>query len=139
MKTAFNVEINTTQWCTCSDFTKNGHQEFCKHILLIVLHVLNGKDLEPFLRISFLEENDLQSLFDATGKDIKHQFLSEQPTGERKDFHAMPFMTCRTHLFYSKANLEKAKRSTSGWQNVQTVVAEWLLMLKTTVLSMKVL
>ena len=53
----------------------------------------------------------MQSLFDATGKDIKHQFLSKQPTGERKDFHAMPFMTRRTHLFYSKTNLEKAKQA----------------------------
>ena len=43
-RTAFNVEISTVQSCTCSDFAKNGHRVLCKHILFIVLHVLNGKD-----------------------------------------------------------------------------------------------
>ena len=36
-----------------------------------------------------MEENDLQSLLDAARKDIKHQLLREQPTGKRKDFHAI--------------------------------------------------
>ena len=54
-----------------------------------VIHVLNGNDLEPSLRICFIEENVLQSLFDAAGKDIKHQFSREQPVGKRKDFHAI--------------------------------------------------
>ena len=49
LRTAFNVEISTVQSCTCSDFAKNGHRVLCKHILFIVLHVLNGKDLEPSL------------------------------------------------------------------------------------------
>ena len=48
-RTAFNVEISTVQSCTCSDFTKNGHWVLCMHILFIVLHVLNVKDLEPSL------------------------------------------------------------------------------------------
>ena len=72
---AFNVEMSTVQSCTCSVFAKNGHRVLCKHILFIVLHLLNGKDLEPSLRIHFIEKNDLRRLFDAAGKDIKHQFL----------------------------------------------------------------
>ena len=83
LRTAFNVEISTVQSCTCSDFVKNGHRVLCKHILFIFLHVLNNKDLEPSLRICFIEENNLRSLFDAAGKDIKHQFLLEQTTGKR--------------------------------------------------------
>ena len=31
----------------------------------------------------------MRSLFDTAGKDIKHQFLREQPTGKRMDFHAI--------------------------------------------------
>ena len=46
---AFNVEISTVQSCICSDFAKNGHRVLCKHILFIVLRVLNGMDLEPSL------------------------------------------------------------------------------------------
>ena len=88
-RTDFNVEISTVQSHTCSDFAKNEHRVLCKHILFIVIHVLNGNDLEPSLRICFIEENVLRSLFDAAGKDIKHQFLREQPTGKRKDFHAI--------------------------------------------------
>ena len=57
--------------------------------MFIAPHVLNSKDLEPSLRIRFMEENDLQSLLDAARKDIKHQLLREQPTGKRKDFHAI--------------------------------------------------
>ena len=72
---AFNVEMSTVQSCTCCVFAKNGHRVLCKHILFIVLHLLNGKDLEPSLRIHFIEKNDLRRLFDAAGKDIKHQFL----------------------------------------------------------------
>ena len=60
---AFNVDVSTVQSCTCSDFARNGHQVLCKHIFFIVLHVLNVKDLEPPLKICFIEENDLQSLF----------------------------------------------------------------------------
>ena len=71
----FNVEMSTVQSCTCCVFAKNGHRVLCKHILFIVLHLLNGKDLEPSLRIHFIEKNDLRRLFDAAGKDIKHQFL----------------------------------------------------------------
>ena len=37
----------------------------------------------------FIEENDWQSLLDAAEKDIKHQFLREQPTDKRKDFRAI--------------------------------------------------
>ena len=49
LRKAFNIEISTVQSCTCSDFPKNGHWVLCKHILFIVLHVLNGKDLETSL------------------------------------------------------------------------------------------
>ena len=87
-RTSFIVEIGTIHLCTCSDFPKNGHRVLCKHILFIALHVLNGKDLKP-LPIRFIEENDLRNLFDAATKDIKHQFLREQPTGKRKDFHSI--------------------------------------------------
>ena len=86
---AFNVDVSTVQSCTCSDFARNGHQVLCKHIFFIVLHVLNVKDLEPPLKICFIEENDLQSLFQAAGKDIKRQLLCEQPTSKRKDFHTI--------------------------------------------------
>ena len=58
---AFNVEISTVQSCTCSDFAKNGHRVLCKHILFIVLRVLNGKDLEPYLWMPFIEKNDFRS------------------------------------------------------------------------------
>ena len=88
-RTAFNIETGTVPSCTCPDFAKNEHQVLCKHILFIVLHVLNGKDLEPSLRIHFIKENDLRSLFDAAGKDIKRRFLREQSTSKRKDFHAI--------------------------------------------------
>ena len=54
-KTAFNVQISTVQSCICSDFPRNGHRVHCKHILLILLHVFNGKNLEPSLRIRFIE------------------------------------------------------------------------------------
>ena len=74
-RTTFNVEISTVQSFTRSDFAKNGHLVLCKHILFIVLHVLIGKDLETSLQIRFIEENDLRSLFDAAGKDVRHQFL----------------------------------------------------------------
>ena len=84
LKSCWNV-----QSCTCSNFAKNGHRVLCKHILFIVLHVLNGKDLEYSLRINFIEENDLRSLFDAAGKHIKHQLLREQPTGKGKDFRVI--------------------------------------------------
>ena len=80
-RATFNVEISTVQSFTRSDFAKNGHLVLCKHILFIVLHALIGKDLETSLQIRFIEENDLRSLFDAAGKDIRHQFLHEQPTG----------------------------------------------------------
>ena len=86
---AFNVDVSTVQSCTCSDFARNGHQVLCKHIFFIVLHVLSVKDLEPPLKICFIEENDLQSLFQAAGKDIKRQLLCEQPTSKRKDFHTI--------------------------------------------------
>ena len=49
LRKAFNIEISTVQSCTCSDFPKNGHWVLCKHILFIVLHVLNDKDLETSL------------------------------------------------------------------------------------------
>ena len=88
-RTAFIVEIITVQLCTCYDFAKNGTRVLCKHILFIVLHVLNGKDLEPSLLICFIEENDLRRLFDASGKDVKYQFLCKQPTGKRKEFPAI--------------------------------------------------
>ena len=88
-RTAFNVEISTVQPCTCSDFAKNGHRVLCNHILFIVLHVLNGKDLKASLRTRFIEENGLRSLFDTARKDIKYQFLRDQPTRKRKDFHAI--------------------------------------------------
>ena len=88
-RTAFNIETGTVPSCTCPDFGKNEHRVLCKHILFIVLHVFNGKDLEPSLRIRFIKENNLRSLFDATGEDIKRQSLREQPTSKRKDFHAI--------------------------------------------------
>ena len=135
-RTAFNVEISTVQSCTCSDFANNGQRVLCKHILFIVLHILNGKDLEPSLRICFKEENDLRSLFDAAGKDIKHQFLREQSTGKRKDFHAiLPEHACFTQPQIWKVQ-KKCRRLA---KNVQTVVAEWLLMLEPSILSSKVL
>ena len=56
-------------------FRKEWTPVLCKHILFIVPHVLNS--------------DDLQSLPDAARKDIKHQLLREQPTGKRKDFHAI--------------------------------------------------
>ena len=49
LRKAFNIEISTVQSCTCSDFPKNGHWVLCKHILFIVLHALNDKDLETSL------------------------------------------------------------------------------------------
>ena len=86
----------------------------------------------------FIEEYDLQSLIDAAGKDIKHQFLREQPTGKRI---FMPFLLNTLVLLNHKFG--KCKKSASvqivGWQNVQIVVAERLLMLEPSALSSKVL
>ena len=133
-RTSFIIEIGTIHSCTCSDFAKNGHRVLCKHILFIALHVLNGKDLKP-LPIRFIEENDLRNLFDAATKDIKHQFLREQPTGKRKDFHSILV----EHSCFTQPQIWKVQKSASGWQNVQTVVAERLLMLEPSVLLSKVL
>ena len=51
-----------------------------------------------------MEENDLQSLLDAVRKDIKHQLLREQPTGKRKDFHAI----LAEHACFSQPQIWKA-------------------------------
>ena len=129
-RTTFNVEISTVQSFTRSDFAKNGHLVLCKHILFIVLHVLIGKDLETSLQIRFIEENDLRSLFDAAGKDIRHQFLHEQPTG----IHAI----LAEHTCFTQPQIWKLLKNARGWQNVQTVVTERLLMLEPSVLLSKV-
>ena len=97
--------------------------------------MLSGKDLEPSPRIRFIGENDLQSLFDAAGKDIKHQFLHDQPTDKRKEFHVI----LAEHACFPQPQIWKVQKIASGWQNVQTVVAERLLMLELSVLSSKVL
>ena len=113
-RTDFNAEISTVQSCTCSDFDKDEHQILCKHILFIFIHVLNSKDLEPSLRICFIEENDLRSLFDAAGKDIKHQFLREQPTGKRKYFHAI----LAERNSFTQSQIWKVPKKCKRWENV---------------------
>ena len=57
----------------------------------------------------------------------------------KKGLSCHAFHDSQNTLVLLKNKSGKGKKSTSGWQNVQTVVAERLLMLKTTVLSMKVL
>ena len=58
-----------------------------------------------------MEENDLQSLLDAARKDIKHQLLREQPTGKRKDFHAI----LSEHACFTQPQIWKVRKSASGW------------------------
>ena len=134
-RTAFNVEISIVKSCTCSDFAKNGHQVLCKYILFIALHVLNGKDLKPPLRIRFIDENDLRNLFDSTGKMSSTSSYANNQLVKGRTF--MPFLLNILALLNRK--LGKCKKSASGWQNVQSVVAERLLMLKPSVLLSKVL
>ena len=126
-RTAFNWEINTVQWCACSDFAKNWHRVLCKHILFIVLHLIDGKDLEPPLRMRFLEENNLWSLFDAAGENMKHQLLPEQPTGRRKDFHAIfAIQACFTQPQTSKVQ-KKYKMYKQFLQKVINVGTEYIV------------
>ena len=116
-RTAFNVEISTVQSCTCSSFGKNGHRVLCKHILFIVLHVLNNKDLEPSLWMRFIEENHFRS---------RERYQTSVLTRTINLLNTLV-------LFYHKFG--KCKKSASGLQNVQTVAAERLLILEPSVLS----
>ena len=135
LRTAFNVEVSTVQSCTCFDFAKNGHRVLCKHILLIVPHILNGKDIEPSLRMRFIEENDLQSLFDASGKDIKHQFLREQPIGKRKDFHAI----LAEHACFTQPQIWKVQKKCKQLAKCTNSCCRKIINVGTECLSSKVL
>ena len=41
-KKNYDVTVYNFPTCTCKDFRKNGQQVFCKHILLIIINVLNS-------------------------------------------------------------------------------------------------
>ena len=41
-KKNYDVTVCNFPTCTCEDFRKNGQQVFCKHILFIMLKVLNS-------------------------------------------------------------------------------------------------
>ena len=52
----------------------------------------------------------------APGKDIKHQFLHEQPIGKRKDSHAI----LAEHACFTLTQISKVQKKcrNSRWQNV---------------------
>ena len=66
--------------CTCPDFQKQGKNVCCKHILFVVLHVLNGEHLIETLRYRYLTDKELPLLFQATGKIVPKEFMQSPPS-----------------------------------------------------------
>ena len=80
LKRSYNVRISTRSFvtvtiCNCNDFKKNNEKVFCKHILFLVIIVLNGEDLEEQLIKKFLSGDDLKVLF---GSEMPANFLHQK-------------------------------------------------------------
>ena len=85
LKKSYNVRISTRSFvtvkicnnpsCDCNDFKKNNEKVFCKHILFLVIIVLNGEDLEEQLIKKFLSEDNLKVLF---GSEMPANFLHQK-------------------------------------------------------------
>ena len=69
------VTICNNPNCDCNDFKKNNEKVFCKHILFLVIIVLNGEHLEEQLIKQFLSDVDLKVLF---GSEIPANFLHQK-------------------------------------------------------------
>ena len=83
---AFDVEISSQQTCTCSDFAKNGRKVACKHIIFVIIFVLDGKDIQSSLERKFISNNDLSALFSAAGSEVKPQYRQEKVLRGKTNF-----------------------------------------------------
>ena len=64
-KTNHTVTVCTNPSCTCQDNRKYGESVFCKHIMFIILKILDVTD-EPILRNTYTGKDDLVSMFNNT-------------------------------------------------------------------------
>ena len=64
-KTIYTVTVCTNPSCTCQDNRKYGESVFCKHIMFIILKILDVTD-EPILRNTYTGKDDLVSMFNNT-------------------------------------------------------------------------
>lgn len=64
-KTNYTVTVCTNPSCTCQDNRKYGESVFCKHIMFIILKILDVTD-EPILRNTYTGKDDLVSMFNNT-------------------------------------------------------------------------
>ena len=64
-KTNYTVTVCTNPSCTCQDNRKYGKSVFCKHIMFIILKILDVTD-EPILTNTYTGKNYLVSMFNNT-------------------------------------------------------------------------
>ena len=69
-KTNYTVTVCTNPSCTCQDNRKYGESVFCKHIMFIILKILDVTD-EPILRNTYTGKDDLVSMFNNTPKTMR--------------------------------------------------------------------
>ena len=69
------VFITNTPSCTCPDFQKQGKNVCCKHILFVVPHVLNAKNLIKTLQDRYMTAKELTLLFQAVDRKVPEEFM----------------------------------------------------------------
>lgn len=85
-KTNYEVVTTNVVSCSCPDFVKNGDKVFCKHILHVVINILNGGQFLSSLRDKYLSDNQVDELFEKNSKNIPEKYQQKNTQKAKKDF-----------------------------------------------------
>ena len=77
---SYDVVVTNTPSCTCTDFRRHKNQVLCKHILFVVVHVLQVNDIDGVLRSRYIGDGDLKAIL---ARNIPNQFLQKKEKRSR--------------------------------------------------------
>ena len=75
---SYDATVCNFPTCTCEDFRKNGQKVFCKHILFIMLNVLNSGEFLKSHLDQFILNSSLQTIFSSSSKAVPHLYIQER-------------------------------------------------------------